>query len=265
MAVTRRQGREWALQMLCQADLNPAEDINAFIDEFWRQQWDVKNEIVQAETAFPAPVAEPPDAPELVAPLKIREFTEARVRGVLADVSAVDKVLEPFLQNWDMYRLGTVERNVLRLGAWELKNCPDVPPPVVINEAVDLAKYFSNAEAGRFVNGILDNMRRGPKVKKPDPVPAPVEEPAEDVTDEAPKAAKKPYVRKSGTSRGSAGKGVRKPGTRKFGAKKPFDGEKKPFGRKPAGGKPFGRKPAGAKPFGRKPAAKARTFKKPAK
>ena len=161
MAVTRRQSREWALQMLCQADLNPFADVSQAIDAFWRQQWQIADELKTAEEAFPAPSGDdPPDAPELVAPAKFREFAEERVRGVLSDVGAVDAMLEPHLDHWSMYRLGTVERNVLRLGAWELVNCKDIPPAVVINEAVDLAKYFSNTESGRFVNGVLDKLRR---------------------------------------------------------------------------------------------------------
>lgn len=161
MAVTRRQSREWALQMLCQAELNPPFDVDSMIDAFWRQQWQIAQELKTAEEAFAVPVTdEPPDAPELVAPARFREFAEVRVRGVLSDMQKLDKLLEPHLDHWSMYRLGTVERNVLRLGAWELVNCADVPPAVVINEAVDLAKYFSNTESGRFVNGVLDKLRR---------------------------------------------------------------------------------------------------------
>lgn len=161
MAVTRRQSREWALQMLCQADLNPFADVSQAIDAFWRQQWQIAEELKTAEKAFAAPAGdEPPDAPELVAPSKFREFAEARVRGVLSGLNKIDALLEPHLDHWSMYRLGTVERNVLRLGAWELVNCKDIPPAVVINEAVDLAKYFSNTESGRFVNGVLDKLRR---------------------------------------------------------------------------------------------------------
>ena len=130
------------------------------IDEFWRQQWQIAQELKAAEEAFAGPLPDdPPDAPEQVAPEKFREFAEARVRGVLADVQSLDALLEPHLAHWSMYRLGTVERNVLRLGAWELANCHDVPTAVAINEAVDLAKYFSCTESGRFVNGVLDKLR----------------------------------------------------------------------------------------------------------
>ena len=59
-----------------------------------------------------------------------------------------------------MYRLGTVERNVLRLGAWELSRCPEIPAPIAINEAVDLAKFFSETQSGKFVNGVLDRFAK---------------------------------------------------------------------------------------------------------
>jgi N utilization substance protein B len=65
-----------------------------------------------------------------------------------------------------MHRMGSVERNVLRLAFYEMTYCEDVPAPVVLNEAIDLAKYFSNADAGRFVNGVLDKLNKemhGPK------------------------------------------------------------------------------------------------------
>lgn len=161
MTVTRRQGREWALQMLCQADLNPTDELDAAIGNFWHQQWQLREEAVEDASRAPDTVVpEPPDIPDLVAPKQIREFAESRVRGVLSALDDLDKSLAPHLDHWAMYRLGTVERNVLRLGAWELRNCPDIPAPVVINEAVDLAKYFSNAESGRFVNGVLDHLAK---------------------------------------------------------------------------------------------------------
>jgi len=161
MTVTRRQGREWALQMLCQEDLNPTGELNATIDNFWRQQWQIREEAVEDAARAPDTVVpEPSDVQDLVAPKQIREFAESRVRGVLSALGDLDNSLAPHLDHWAMYRLGTVERNVLRLGAWELRHCHDIPAPVVINEAVDLAKYFSNAESGRFVNGVLDHLAR---------------------------------------------------------------------------------------------------------
>ena len=79
--------------------------------------------------------------------------------GVWTSRESLDSRIEPFLENWSLYRLGTIERNVLRLGAWELLNS-DIPTPIVMNESVDLAKFFSSTKAGRFVNGVLDRFAK---------------------------------------------------------------------------------------------------------
>ena len=156
---TRRQGREWALQMLFQADLNPGLDVDAAIPKFWRQQWTCQME--EDEKKDTATVVDASKSVEdRVAPPKIRLFTEKLVRGVLTRLPEIDAKLKSYTLNWPMHRMGSVERNVLRLAFYELMFCADVPPNVVLNEAIDLAKYFSNAEAGRFVNGVLDKLNK---------------------------------------------------------------------------------------------------------
>ena len=156
---TRRQGREWALQMLFQADLNPGLDIDAAIPKFWRQQWtcqieEAEKQDVEVEQNLSKAVE------DRVAPQKIRLFTEKLVRGVLGHLDEVDEKIKSYTQNWPLHRMGSVERNVLRLAFYEMIYCADVPPAVVLNEAIDLAKYFSNADAGRFVNGVLDRLNK---------------------------------------------------------------------------------------------------------
>ena len=157
---TRRQGREWALQMLFQADLNPGQNLEVTIPKFWRQQWtctaeEMKDKDPKAEVDIPEDTIE-----DRVAPQKIRHFAETLVRGVRGNITEVDCQILKYLQNWPMHRMGSVERNVLRLAFYEMLFCPDVPRAVVLNEAIDLAKYFSNADAGRFVNGILDKFNK---------------------------------------------------------------------------------------------------------
>lgn len=170
--ITRRHGREWALQMLVQADLNPESDLETALENFWRQQYLCAHE----NDPKPLPGDEVPVNPsakpmaDCVAPAKMRAFAEERVRGVLGARENIDAAIAAHAQNWDLYRLGTVERNVLRLAYWEL-TASDVPAPVVMNEAVDLAKYFSSAEAGRFVNGVLDKMREDIQKKKSEAQP----------------------------------------------------------------------------------------------
>jgi len=139
MTATRRQAREWAIQMLTAADLNPPEDIAAFMAAFWEQLGTVDED----------------EGGNAKVPAKYKAFAEARVAGVIAAQKDLDAVLVPLLENWDLYRLGTVERAVLRMGIWEMKNT-DVPKPVIINEAIDLANWFSSPKTRHLVNGILD-------------------------------------------------------------------------------------------------------------
>ncbi|MBR2982704.1 MAG: transcription antitermination factor NusB [Kiritimatiellae bacterium] len=139
MQTTRRHAREWAVQMLTAADLNPPEDIAGFIESYW-------------ETL---PTLEDGDAVAGKPGGKMRKFAEERVFGVLSSLDEIDAVLVELLENWDLYRLGTVERVVLRMGIWELK-VSDVPRAVVINEAIDLVNWYSTPKSRMIVNGVLD-------------------------------------------------------------------------------------------------------------
>ena len=141
MTATRRQAREWAIQMLTAADLNPTDDVGAFITGFWAQHESLDEE-------------DGGDGEKVRG--KLKTFAEDRVRGVLSNTADIDAKLKPLLQEWDLFRLGTVERAVLRMGVWEMDNCADIPKAVVINEAIDLANWFSTPKSRTFVNGVLD-------------------------------------------------------------------------------------------------------------
>jgi N utilization substance protein B len=93
------------------------------------------------------------------------------VRGALADL---DAQLSRASKNWRLERMTRVDRNVLRLGAWELAHQPDVPRAVVLDEAVELAKRFGSEDSGPFVNGVLD--RVADELGRKD-APAPASEP----------------------------------------------------------------------------------------
>ena len=131
--------REWAIQMLTAADLNPPDDIRGFMDAYWNQISDLDEE----------------DGGPTKAKGKLTLVAEERVAGVLGSLKELDDILVPLLDHWDLYRLGTVERMVLRMGVWELKNT-DVPRAAVINEAVDLANWYSTPKSRTLVNGVLD-------------------------------------------------------------------------------------------------------------
>jgi len=87
------------------------------------------------------------------------EFAARLVEGTLQHRTAIDQRLQSVTRNWDLRRMATVDRNVLRMATYELMFCTDVPPKVAINEAIELGKKFSTANSGGFVNGILDRVR----------------------------------------------------------------------------------------------------------
>ncbi|MCC5849818.1 MAG: transcription antitermination factor NusB [Verrucomicrobia bacterium] len=91
---------------------------------------------------------------------KMKAFFLERIDGVSLNLDEIDGHITRYSENWDVHRLGGVDRNVLRLGFYELVYCEDVPPVVAVNEAVQLAKELSSDESGKFVNGILDKMIR---------------------------------------------------------------------------------------------------------
>jgi N utilization substance protein B len=130
---TRRDLREWAVQLLFQIDLNRPDDREVAFAGFWADK-----KVSQEST----------------------RFTEELVTGVIDHQEEIDRKLSDIAQHWDIGRMGVLDRNVIRLAIYEMCYRKDIPPVVSINEAVDIAKYFSSTESGRFVNGILDRIHR---------------------------------------------------------------------------------------------------------
>lgn len=123
----RREGREAAVQFLFARELHgehSPEEQEAF--------WTVHN-----------------------AKNSVRTYAESLIQGVLANLTELDAAVEPVLENFRLQRLANVDRNVLRLAVYELIYVPEVPAPVVINEAIEIAKALGAGESGSFVNGIL--------------------------------------------------------------------------------------------------------------
>lgn len=83
-------------------------------------------------------------------------FARELVLGCRAHLAEIDARLQALARNWSLGRMAVIDRNILRLAAYELMYRPDIPPKVAIDEAVGLAKRFSTEESGAFVNGILD-------------------------------------------------------------------------------------------------------------
>ncbi|OIO79075.1 MAG: transcription antitermination factor NusB [Candidatus Omnitrophica bacterium CG12_big_fil_rev_8_21_14_0_65_43_15] len=96
-------------------------------------------------------------------PQEIREFASKIVCGTQEKKDDIDKIISKYAENWTLQRMAVVDRNILRLAAYELLYCPDTPPKVCINEAVELAKKFADPDSGKFVNGILDGIHKETK------------------------------------------------------------------------------------------------------
>ena len=127
----RREGREAAVQFLYQRDLNAGANTET-LEAFW--------ELRPANS-------------------KVRAFGMDIAQGVLSHQADIDERIRQAASNYDLHRIAAVDRNILRIAIFEMLFCPDVPPVVSINEAIEIAKRFGSDESGRFVNGVLDRIR----------------------------------------------------------------------------------------------------------
>ena len=95
-----------------------------------------------------------------------KEFVQRLVRGVLTDSKTLDEYIQPLAPDWPLDQIARIDRVILRIGVWELKNTKDVPVKVVINEAVELAKGFGADNSSKFINGVLGTAARNLGVVK---------------------------------------------------------------------------------------------------
>jgi transcription antitermination factor NusB len=94
---------------------------------------------------------------------EISDFANRIVKGTLAHLEEIDTVLSRHTDNWDLARMAILDRNILRLGAYEILFLEDIPPKVTINESVNIAKKYSQEDSGKFVNGVLDHINHNEK------------------------------------------------------------------------------------------------------
>jgi transcription antitermination protein NusB len=152
----RREARERAVQFLFQHDLNPPEDLEAALNQFW----DSQRAAAIAEEKGGATWGQHPELPPTTAEeAALRLFAEPLIRGTLQYRDEADGLIKKYAQNWELHRIAAVDRNILRLAIFEMLHRDDIPPVVSINEAVDIAKKFSTQDSGKFVNGILDKVK----------------------------------------------------------------------------------------------------------
>ena len=129
----RRKAREYALQVLFQLDIRKEKPTATLLKRFWTEY-------------------EPDD--------EVRTFTEEIVKGTYRHLKIINAKILACAKNWSLDRMAIVDRNVLRMAAYEILYRTDIPPSVTINEAIELAKKFGTDESGAFVNGILDSVAR---------------------------------------------------------------------------------------------------------
>jgi N utilization substance protein B len=130
--MTRRsRGREIALQVLYLQEQNPSTDAK------------------QVERFIAGRMREP----------SLIVFSRELVEGVHEHRDSIDNLIGRVAENWRLDRMAAIDRNILRLAAYEILHCPDIPTRVAINEALELAKRYSTAQSSRFVNGVLDRLQ----------------------------------------------------------------------------------------------------------
>ncbi len=128
----RRKSREAALQALYQIDLAKAEPEKA-LEQYWKNNIDTE---------------------------EIQEFANLLVQGVTSHLSELDQLVEKHSTHWKLSRMACVDRNILRMAAYELMYCRDIPASVSLNEAIEVGKKFGTEDSSSFINGILDNLAR---------------------------------------------------------------------------------------------------------
>ena len=152
----RREARERAVQFLFQHDLNPPDDIERALNEFWNSQRAAAIAEDKGKATWGEPIELPPPSADEA---EARLFAEPLIRGTLQHRDRIDEHIKKHVKNWDFSRIAAVDRNILRLAIFEMLHRDDIPPVVSINEAVDIAKKFSTQDSGKFVNGILDKVK----------------------------------------------------------------------------------------------------------
>jgi len=135
----RTKAREVALKILYQKDITKRE-VRLAVDKYWENEEGADQEV--------------------------KNFSSRLVLGVEEELESIDAKISAYATNWQLKRMAVIDRNILRLGVYELCYAPDIPPKVSINEAVELAKKYGDTESSKFVNGILDKIHKTEIIQK---------------------------------------------------------------------------------------------------
>lgn len=139
---TKRFARASAVQFLYQVDMQGDLEVTPKqLERFWEQ------------------VSQQEEADDIPSISKARAFAFKLINGVIEKLEALDKTIAVTASNWKVDRMSVIDRNILRLAAFELE-FTDSPPKAIVNEGIELAKLFGDTESSRFVNGVLDKLYR---------------------------------------------------------------------------------------------------------
>ena len=129
----RSLSREHALKILYQVEITH-RDLDLILVDYWKME-----EISDEE---------------------VMTYAKMIAAGVLKELITLDDKISKYATNWQLKRMAVIDRNVMRIGLFELQHTTDIPPKVAINEAVELAKKYGDLESSKFVNGILDKIHK---------------------------------------------------------------------------------------------------------
>ncbi len=90
---------------------------------------------------------------------KVLQFMKKIIYGTHENKTQIDSLIKKYAKNWELSRMATIDRNILRIGTYEIIKTPETPISVIIDEAVEIAKTYSTADSSKFVNGILDKLK----------------------------------------------------------------------------------------------------------
>lgn len=134
----RTHAREIALQLLYQVDIKkePAQGLlESYFDEYKTEE-------------------------------SVKTFATRLVNGTMEHAARIDQLITQYADNWELSRMAVIDRNIIRLSAYELLYEDEIPPKVSINEAVEIAKKYGDSDSGKFVNGILDKIKKMESTKE---------------------------------------------------------------------------------------------------
>lgn len=128
----RTLARECALKILYRIEIS-RDSVEASIEDFWSRE-------IHRED--------------------VKDFANTLIKGTREHLSRIDSIISDSAVNWEIKRIAVIDKNVLRLGIFEMLYMDDIPVKVSINEAIDLAKKYGDIDSGKFVNGILDKVKK---------------------------------------------------------------------------------------------------------